>query len=86
MTEGKQWDPEQEMIIQHEAADNWMKDHNKGYFLGKVVLFPMFGFSGEPRIIEMKCGDTDGLVKYPGTNYYVRPDSVSKMKDNRQVG
>lgn len=86
LTEGKQWDPEQEMIIQHEAADNWMKDHNKGYFLGKVVLFPMFGFSGEPRIIEMKCGDTDGLVKYPGTNYYVRPDSVSKMKDNRQVG
>ncbi len=73
LKEGKRWDPEQETIIQHNAVDEWMKTHDKGYFFGKVVLFPQFGFSGEPRIIEMRCGDTTGMVKYPGTNYYVRP-------------
>lgn len=72
LEEGKAWDPEQEMIIQHEAVDSWMREHDKGYFYGKVVLFPNFGFSGEPRIIEMSCGDTEGMVKYPGTNFYVK--------------
>lgn len=71
--EDKKWDPEQEMLIQHDAARNWMREYDKGHFYGKVVLFPKFGFSGEPRIIEMQCGDTDGMVKYPGTDYYVRP-------------
>lgn len=82
LTEGTRWDPEQEMIIQHDCVNNWMKEHNKGYFFGKVVLFPMFGFSGEPRIVEMSCGNTEGMVKYPGTNYYVRPDSVSNVDVN----
>ncbi|MCY1299293.1 hypothetical protein D9M70_488160 [compost metagenome] len=72
LTEGTKWDPEQEMIIQHDAANNWMKEHDKGTFYGKVVLFPQFGFSGEPRIVEMACGDTEGMVKYPGTNYFVK--------------
>ncbi|QTH80417.1 hypothetical protein PA10_00219 [Pseudomonas phage pPa_SNUABM_DT01] len=72
LNEGKRWDPEQEMIIQHEAVNSWMRDHDKGYFFGKVVLFPTFGFSGEPRIIEMACGDTEGMVKYPGTDFYVK--------------
>jgi hypothetical protein len=72
LTEGTKWDPEQEMIIQHDACNNWMQEHDKGSFYGKVVLFPQFGFSGEPRIIEMACGDTEGMTKYPGTNYYVR--------------
>jgi len=72
LTENKQWDPEQEMIIQNQAADAWLREHDKGYFYGKVVLFPNFGFSGIPRIIEMQCvNDTSGLVKYPGTNFYV---------------
>lgn len=73
LNEGKAWDPEQEMLIQHEAVDAYMRENNKGYFLGKVVLFPKFGFSGEPRIIEVSCGDTTGMVKYPGTNFYVKP-------------
>lgn len=72
LTEGKRWDPEQEMIIQHQAAQSWMAEHDKGYFFGKVVLFPTFGFSGEPRVIEMACGDTEGMVKYPGTDFYVK--------------
>lgn len=75
LEEGKRWDPEQEMIIQHQAAQSWMADHDKGYFFGKVVLFPTFGFSGEPRVIEMSCGDTSGMVKYPGTDFYVKPDA-----------
>lgn len=77
LTEGKDWHPEQEQLIQHDAVDAWMREHDKGYFYGKVVLFPKFGFSGEPRIIEMKCGaDTEGMVRYPGTKYYVTPDVV----------
>lgn len=76
LEEGVRWDPEQEMIIAHEAVDSWMKDNNKGYFYGKVVLFPTFGFSGEPRVIEAACGDTTGMVKYPGTNFYVRPGTT----------
>lgn len=67
------WNPEDEQEIMCNAAHNWMKEYNKGYFYGKVVLFPYFGFSGTPRIYELKCtdGNTEGLVKYPGTNYYV---------------
>lgn len=76
LTEGKEWDPEQEMIIQHDCANNWMKEHDAGHFLGKVVLFPEFGFSGIPRIIEMRCGDVEGMVKYPGTDYYVPKSAV----------
>lgn len=80
LEEGKRWDPEQEMIIAHEAADSWMREHNKGYFFGKVVLFPTFGFSGEPRIIEMSCGDVTGMVKYPGTNFYVKKGADLDVK------
>lgn len=80
LEDGKRWDEEQEMIIAHDCANNWMKEHDKGYFYGKVVLFPKFGFSGEPRIIEMACGDTEGMVKYPGTNYYVKPEATHAMR------
>lgn len=80
LTEGKRWDEEQEMIIQHDCVNNWMKEHDKGRFYGKVVLFPKFGFSGEPRIIEMACGDVEGMVKYPGTNYYVKPQAMHDMR------
>lgn len=80
LTEGKRWDEEQEMILHHDACNAWMKEHDKGYFYGKVVLFPKFGFSGEPRIVEMACGDTEGMVKYPGTNYYVKPQAVHDMR------
>ena len=80
LEEGKRWDPEQEMIIAHEAAQDWMKTYDKGYFFGKVVLFPTFGFSGEPRIIEMSCGDTKGMVKYPGTNFYVKQGTDIDVK------
>lgn len=84
LNEGKLWDPEQEMIIAHDCANNWMREHDKGYFFGKVVLFPKFGFSGEPRIIEMQCGDTEGMIKYPGTDYYVRPDAVIQLARARK--
>lgn len=73
LKENQVWDNEQEMLIQHELAEGWMSEHNKGYFFGKVVLFKEFGFSGIPRIIEMKCSkDVQHLKRYPGTNYYYR--------------
>lgn len=73
LKEDERWDPEQEAIIQHDSVKAWMEEHNKGYFYGKVVLFPKFGFTGEPRIIEMQCSsDTEGMHRYPGTNYFTR--------------
>lgn len=80
LTDRKPWDPEQEKIIQHDAVNSFMKEYNKGYFYGKVVLFPEFGFSGEPLIIEMSCGSVEGLVKYPDTDYYVKPEVVRGLK------
>lgn len=74
LIEQKPWDPEQEMLIQHDAANSWMREHDKGRFSGKVVLFPQFGFSGIPRDITMACTeDVEGLVKYEGTDYYIDP-------------
>lgn len=71
LDEGDPWDPEQEMLLQHDFCNAWMKEHNKGYFHGKVVLFKAFGFSGIPREIELRCvKDTKNLKRYPGTNYY----------------
>lgn len=78
------WNEEDELLIQHEAANNFMKEYNKGYFLGKVVLFPHFGFSGIPRVIEMQCThDTEGLVRYPGTNFFVK--GLSRPQDAREM-
>lgn len=76
LEDGKQWHPEDEQIIQNQAADAWMREYDKGSFEGMVVLFTQFGFSGIPRVIKMQCtSDTTGLVRYPGTNFYVRPEA-----------
>lgn len=81
-TEGKPWCPEEEMRIQHDAANALMKEKDIGYFHGKVVLFPKFGFSGEPRIIEMQCGGkTEGQVRYPGTNYWYTPAPIMEARE-----
>lgn len=71
LAENKAWHPDDESLIQHQAAEMWMKEHDKGYFLGKVILFPNFGFSGVPNIIEMQCStDVKGMKRLPGTNYF----------------
>lgn len=86
-TEGKPWCPEEEMRIQHDAANALMKEKDIGYFHGKVVLFPKFGFSGEPRIVEMQCGaGTEGQVRYPGTNYWYTPTSEITARVARKQG
>ena len=89
LTDGKPWDPTDEMELQHHAAQDWMRIHDKGYFHGKVILFPQFGFSGVPRVVEMQCSkDVEGMTRYPGTNYfYEEPKKISladlpKPKDN----
>ena len=51
LTEKKIWHPDDEQEIQRNAVKNWMKEHGRNYFIGKVTLFPNFGFSGVPRII-----------------------------------
>lgn len=79
LTEGKQWDPEQEMHIQLQCAENWLAEHKKASFKGEVILFPQFGFSGAPRAVDMRAGNVDGLVKYPGTDYYVKPGLVNQV-------
>ncbi len=80
LEEGQRWDLEAEMLIQHNAVDEFMREHDLGHFFGKVVLFPKFGFSGEPRIIEMACGDTTGMEKYPGTKFYVHPEATDIVR------
>lgn len=71
LTEGKRWDEEQERLIMHELANGWMREHDKGYFHGEVILFKQFGFTGIPREIEMRCiKDTSGLTRHPGTNFF----------------
>lgn len=53
LEENKRWDPEEEAKIQKDAAQEWLNAYEKDWFFGKVVLFPNFGFSGVPRIIEI---------------------------------
>lgn len=67
------WDIEDEQLIRCEAANQWMREHNYGYFAGRVTLFPQFGFSGIPEMIILKCTEnTESLHRYPGTNFYLR--------------
>lgn len=47
------WSLEDEFEIQNRVAEDWLRTNGKTEFLGKVVLFPQFGFSGVPRIIEV---------------------------------
>lgn len=46
------WNMDEEKEIQYKVVDQWMLDNNKTSFLGRVVLFPAFGFSGYPRVIS----------------------------------
>ncbi len=70
--DGKErWAPDQEALLQTNAAEGWMKEHNRGYFHAKVVLFAHYGFSGVPNVLELKCTqDVEGLKRIPGTNYF----------------
>lgn len=78
------WNEEDEQLIRIKSAEEWMKEYDKGYFLGKVVLFPQFGFSGVPGVIEMQCTtETDGLSRYPGTNYFAK--GLSRTQDVREA-
>lgn len=73
LTDGNPWHPEDERLIGADACNKWMKDNDKGYFHGLVVLFSEFGFSGIPREFEMRCTkNVSGLNRYPGTRYYTR--------------
>lgn len=42
------WTMEDEMDIMEEAFESWAEEHGVTHFLGKVMLFPEFGFSGMP--------------------------------------
>lgn len=50
------WTEEDEVDIQYKAAEDWLRAYNQKKFLGKVVLFSQFGFSGVPRLIEVTLG------------------------------
>jgi len=72
------WDIEDEQLIRCQAAHQWMKDHDYGYFAGRVTLFPQFGFSGIPEMVILKCTDnTEHLHRYPGTDFYLREAGVA---------
>jgi hypothetical protein len=48
------WDEQDEINIQHEIAREYMVENQIKSFYSKIVLFPHFGFSGVPRIINIK--------------------------------
>jgi hypothetical protein len=67
------WSEEDELEILHRLAAEWMRSNNKSSFHGKVVLWPLFGFSGIPTKIHMRTtDDTSGMKRMPGTNFYAR--------------
>ncbi len=67
----KPWDIEDEKLIGIDAVDGLMKELDVGYLYAKVILFPQFGFSGYPRMVELKChADVSKLRKVPGTKYF----------------
>lgn len=57
LSEKKIWHPDDEEEIQRQAVKNWMVEHKQNYFIGKVTLFPNFGFSGVPRIVVDSIGE-----------------------------
>jgi len=80
LTEGKPWHPEDEARIRIEAADKLMQEKNIGYFNGKVVLFPYFGFSGIPETVELACRPMkENDVRYANTKFFV------SQKKSRQI-
>lgn len=67
------WSEEDELEILHRLAAEWMRSNNKSSFHGKVVLWPLFGFSGIPTDIRMRnTTDITGMKRMPGTNFYAR--------------
>jgi hypothetical protein len=46
------WNIDEEIEIMEQSARNWMQQHDKEKFVGKVMLFPVFGFSGHFRRIQ----------------------------------
>lgn len=51
--EKEQWTAEDEFEIQKDSVKIFMESMGSKHLLAKVVLFPQFGFSGIPRMIEM---------------------------------
>lgn len=46
------WNMDQEIDIQHDLVEAWMKANKVRVFKGKIALFPFFGFSGLFRRIN----------------------------------
>jgi hypothetical protein len=51
------WAEEQEIEIMETAVTSWMKAYNFDKFDGKVLLFPIFGFSGYFRTMKFPTKD-----------------------------
>lgn len=54
LTEDKEWTIEDEDEILDKAARRWMEEQNIKKFVGKVVLFPEFGFSGQMMLLDIQ--------------------------------
>lgn len=52
LKEGDRWNIDEEIDIQHELVEGWMKANKCTVFKGKIALFPFFGFSGLFRRIN----------------------------------
>lgn len=54
MRKGDKWDFAQELDIMEAMAKEWMKAYDKTSIDGKMLLFPVFGFSGFFRKLTMQ--------------------------------
>lgn len=73
LNEGQRWHPEQETMIAHDLATNWMKENKASAFDGEVILFAKYGFTGYATPIVMRTTtNTEHLVRVAGTDYYVK--------------
>ena len=50
--EQKHWHPDDEYDIMQRSIEIWMEERNLTTFLGKIMLFPEYGFSGMPRKVH----------------------------------
>lgn len=78
LTEKKIWHPDDEEEIQRQAVKNWMKEHKCNYFIGKVTLFPNFGFSGVPRIVVEWEGEKGRAELERQPEVFISPQEAAK--------
>jgi len=54
LRENDKWNPDDEDEIMNTVVENWMEEQKIKAFIGKILLFREFGFSGIPRKVNQE--------------------------------